>query len=165
MVLKVRPTFSDVAYQARDSLNLGLLTAGSGGVTAIKFVAFANLYLYSINLYQTVLSTSTYTSGGTATVSGQQVSVIVVTNTSTNTATVSLSTATYGPFLAGGSGTAGQVGGVNQYALNTTAGVANAGGINVPVGGYVYAVSGTDATGVTAVTLDYQIYKGAALVE
>jgi hypothetical protein len=157
MALAVRPTFSDPSYQVRQSLALGSVAAGSGGVTA-KWVAFANAVLYSLNLLQQVLSTSTY--NGTASV--QQISVIVIQNTSA-TSTAALSTATYGPFLAGGAGTAGQLNVYNQYALNTTTGTQGYGGIPIPQGSLVYCVSGTDATAVTACSVDYQINTGAGL--
>ena len=153
---------------SRSDLNLGAVAAGSGGQTS-KFVAFANILLFGLTLYQTTLGTSTYTNtvGGTATgtgtTSGQQISVIVVQNTSSTT-TVANSTATIGPFLAGGQGTVAQVGGSNQYAVNTTAGVAGQGGYFVPEGSLVYCVSGTDATAVTVVALDYQIQPFAPVV-
>lgn len=153
----------DPSYIARQDANLGAVPAGSGGQTS-KFVAFANLLLYSLTAYQTVLGTSTYTQSGTATASGQQLSVIVITNTSTTT-TVGLATSTYGPFLAGGQGTVGQVGGMNQYALNTTPGTAGFGGVPCPQGAQVYVVSGTDATAASIVTVDYQIAVGAGLTQ
>jgi len=143
---------------SRSDINLGVVAAGSGGQTS-KFVAFANCLLFGLTLYQQTLGTSTY--NGTA--SGQQISVIVIQNTSTTTA-VQLSTTTIGPFLAGGQGTVAQVGGSNQYAVNTTTGVAGQGGLFVQEGSLVYCVSGTDATAVTAVSLDYQIQPFAPVV-
>lgn len=157
----------DPSFVTRQVLALGAIAAGSGGQTS-KFVAHAALSLFSLQTYQTVLGTSTYTQtvGGTATgtgtVSGQQLSLIIVLNTSTTT-TVGLSTTTVGPFLAGGQGTLGQVGGGNQFALNTVAGVAGQGGIPVPQGAYVYVVSGTDATAVNVCSIDYQIQSQAPI--
>jgi hypothetical protein len=142
-------------------LVLGSNTAGNAGVTS-KFVAFAALQLFSLNLMQQVLSTSTYTIGGTATASVMQMSLIIVQNTST-TATAALSTTTVGPFYAGGAGTAGQLNVYNQYALNTTTGTAGQGGVPVPQGALVYCVTGTDATAVAAATLDYALQQNAAL--
>ena len=151
------------SYVTRQAAILGSNAAGSGGVTA-KFVAFAALQLFSINLMQQVLSTSTYTvSGvGTGTVSIMQVNLIIVQNTSTTT-TAALSTTTIGPFYAGGSGTVGQLNVYNQYALNTTTGTQGQGGVLVPQGALIYASVGTDATAIAAVTLDYQEQVGAGL--
>jgi hypothetical protein len=96
----------------------------------------------------------------------------VIQNTATAGATAALSTSTVGPFIAGGgfvgSGTGtGQIGGVNQFALNTATsaglGVANQGGIPVPALAQVYVVSGTDATAVNLVTLEYSLQNQAAL--
>lgn len=157
----------DPSFVTRQAVALGQIAAGSGAQSS-KFVAHAALSLFSLNAYLTVLGTSTYTQtvGGTATgtgtVSGQQLSLIIVQNTSTTT-TVGLSTTTVGPFLAGGQGTLGQVGGGNQYALNTVSGVAGQGGIPIPAGAYVYVVSGTDATATSVVSLDYQVQSQAPL--
>jgi hypothetical protein len=154
---------------SRSDINLGSVAAGSGGITS-KFVAFANVLLFGLTTYTVTLGSSTYTqtvngtATGTGTASGQQLSVIVVTNTSTTTATVAMSTATIGPFLAGGLGTAAQVGGSNQWAINTNTGTTGYGGYYVPEGSLVYVVSGTDATAVTAATIDYQLAFGAPVV-
>lgn len=163
MSLASRPTYSDPAYLARLSVHMGPLTAGSGGTTT-KFVAAAAYQAYAVTLYAQTLSTSTYTQGGTATASTQQVSLIVITNTSTTT-TVALATSTYGPFLSGGQGTVGQVGGANQYALNTSTGTTGFGGVPIPSGSQFYCVSGTDATAVTNCTVDYQIAPLAGLTQ
>lgn len=150
---------TDPSYLARQDANLGSVTAGSGGQTS-KFVTFANLMLFSLTTYQVTLGTSTYAGpNGTNTGSGQQLSVIIVQNTSTTT-TVALATTTIGPFLAGGQGTVGQIGGSNQFALATSG---QQGGVPVSQGAQVYVVSGTDATAVNAVTLDYSIAPGAGL--
>lgn len=156
---------TDPTYLARQDANLGATVAGSGGVTS-KFVAFAALQLFSLTTYTNTLGTSTYTAGGTATTSGQQVSVITVVNTSTTGTSVALSTTTYGPFLAGGQGlSTAAIGGSNQFALNTTTGTGGYGGIPVPQGALVYAVSGTDATAVTVCTVDYAVQAGAGLTQ
>jgi len=156
---------TDPSYLCRQDANLGSIAAGSGGQSS-KFVAFANLLLFSLTTYTQTLGTSTYTANGTATVSGQQVSVIVIVNTNTTGTAVTLSTSTYGPFLAGGQGLAtAAIGGSNQFALNTTAGTAGFGGIPVAQGALVYCVSGTDATAVTACTVDYQIQNNAGLTQ
>jgi hypothetical protein len=159
--MQVARGYQDPSYLTRQDANLGSLAAGSGGQTS-KFVAFAAMQLFSLTTYLQTLGTSTYTQGGTATASGQQVSVIVIQNTNTTGTAVSLSTATYGPFLAGGQGlSTAAVGGGNQYVLNTTTGSGGLGGISIPQGALVYCVSGTDATAVTACTVDYQIQPGA----
>ena len=128
------------SYVTRQAAILGSNAAGSAGVTA-KFVAFAALQLFSINLLQQTLSTSTYTVSGVG------------------TGTVSI----IGPFYAGGSGTVGQLNVYNQYALNTTTGTQGQGGVLVPQGALIYASVGTDATAIAAVTLDYQEQVGAGL--
>jgi hypothetical protein len=167
--------FNDPAYQNRQVANFGAIVAGSGGVTS-KFVAFAALALFSLSTYQTVAGTSTYTNTvngvGTNTINGQQLSVIVIQNTATAGATAALSTTTIGPFIAGGgfvgggTGT-GQIGGINQFALNTATsaglGVANAGGIPIPQNAQFYVVSGTDATAVNLCAIDFQIAQQAPL--
>lgn len=163
--------YQDPAYTIRLQSGLGLMAAGSGGVSS-KYVAFAALQLMSLSTYQTVAGTSTYTNTvtgvGTATINGQQLSVIIITNTAAAGATAALSTTTIGPFIAGGgfvsggTGT-GQVGGVNQFALNTTAGTAGYGGVPVPSLSQLYVVSGTDATAVNAVTLEFAVQPGSPL--
>lgn len=155
--------FQDPTYLARGKFDGGAIAAGAAGQSS-KFVAHAAVLLMALTTYTTVLGTSTYTNTvtgvGTATASGQQVSVIIVTNTSTTT-TVALSTTTLGPFLAGGQGTAAQVGGSNQFQLNTNTGTQGQGGVLVPQGSYVYVVTGTDATAATVVGIDYQVNAGA----
>lgn len=159
----------DPTYLTRQDMNLGALAAGSGGVTS-KFVAFANTKIYSMTTCQTTNGTSTYTQSGIPVINGQQISVIVVANTATSGQTATLSTTTLGPFIAGGTyapnGTGtGQLGGWNQFQLNSGTGTNGFGGVLVPVGAQVYCVSGTDATAVNAVTIDYQIPAGAGVTE
>lgn len=156
---------TDPSYLARQDLNFGNLTAGSGGVTT-KFAAHAALVLFSLNTITQILSTSTYTAGGTATTSGQQVYVVVVANTNTTGTAVTLATTSYGPFLAGGQGLAtAAIGGYNQFQLNTTTGTAGFGGIPVAQGNLVYCISGTDATAVTNCTVDYAVAPQAPLTQ
>lgn len=157
--------FQDPTYAGRGAFAYGAIAAGSGGVTS-KFVAHAALLLMSLTTFETVAGTSTYTANGTATVSGQQLNVIVIQNTASSGATAALNTTTIGPFLAGGAfvggGTGtGQVGGINQFAINTNTGTTGQGGVLVPQGAQVYVVSGTDATAVNLCTIDYQIQAGA----
>lgn len=165
--------YNDPAFQARSAAFLGAITAGSGGVTS-KFAAHAALLLFSLSTYQTVAGTSTYTNtvGGTGTsvINGQQLSVIVIQNTASSGATAALSTTTIGPFIAGGgfvsggTGT-GQVGGINQFALNTASGTAGFGGLPIAAQSQFYVVSGTDATAVNLCTIDYAIAQQAPLTQ
>lgn len=156
---------TDPSYLTRQDINLGNIAAGNGGVTS-KFTAHAALLLFSLNTNLQTLGTSTYTTGGTGTTSGQQISVIVISNTNTTGTAVTLSTTTYGPYLAGGVGLAtAAVGGFNQFQLNTATDTSGYGGVPVRKGSLVYCVSGTDATAVTNCTLDYQIAPGEGLIQ
>lgn len=163
--------FQDPTYTGRGAFAFGAITAGAAGVTS-KFVTHAALLLMSLNTYQQVAGTSTYTNTvtgvGTSVINGQQLSLIIIQNTATAGATAALSTTTIGPFLAGGgfvgggTGT-GQVGGINQFALNTATGTAGFGGVPVPQNAQLFVVSGTDATAVNQVTIDYMIQPGAGV--
>lgn len=155
----VQRVAQDPSFVARQAAFLGITSAGSGG-TSSKFVAHAALSLFGLTAYQTVLSTSTYTVGGTATTSAQQLNLIVVQNTSTTT-TVALATTTIGPFTAGGPTTTAQIGFPTTWALNTTAGTSGQGGVPINAGAQFYVVSGTDATAQSLVTVDYQIQSQA----
>jgi hypothetical protein len=166
--MQISRQYQDPSYVTRQDANLGSVAAGAAGVTS-KFVAFAAMQLFSLTASLQTAGTSTYTANGTATINGQQLNVIIITNTATGTGSVALATTTYGPYLAGGgynsgngTGTA-QVGGINQWVLNTNTGTAQLGGVPVPTASVVYVVSGTDATAVSAVTLDYQVTTGAGL--
>lgn len=168
MAQAVRPTYADPAYNVRLSQAMGSIAAGAAS-TSTKHIAFANLQFYDISVLETVLSTSTYTVNGTATVSSQQLSLIVIQNANVfTTASASLSTATYGPFYSGGSFASGgtgtaQLSSPNIYALNTATGSTGYGGVPVPAGSIYYIVSGTDATATSSVELGYQIQPNAAL--
>lgn len=169
--------YDNPAYLARQSYN-SIMTAGSGGVSG-KFVAFANLLLFSLTTFTTVAGTSTYTTGmlggpsgvGTAgpAVAATQLSLIRITNTAAAGATVALSTTTIGPFTVGGSflgagGTAtNQIGASNQFALNTSTGSSGLGGLPINAGDQIYVVNGTDATAVELVAIDYQIQPLASV--
>jgi len=167
-------------YTARVGQFQGIMTAGSGGVST-KFVAFANMLLFGLTTFSTIAGTSTYTGGllggppgvnpttGVA-VASTQLNLIRITNTASSGATIALSTTTIGPFTVGGvflgaGGTAtNQVGGSNQFALNTTAGTAGLGGIAINQGDQIFVVNGTDATAVELVAIDYQILPLASVV-
>lgn len=169
MAQKTFPVYDHPAYNVRGTFN-SVMAAGSGGVSG-KFVAHANLLLFGLNAQLTTAGTSTYTNTvtgvGTATINGQQLNLIRITNTASFGATIALSTSTIGPFLAGGNFASGgtgtaQVGGYNQFALNTSA--PTLGGIPINQGDQIFVVSGTDATAVSLVSIDYQIQPLAAVV-
>lgn len=173
MALVVRPTFQDPSYQTRQSFNT-VLNAGSGQTSTVKFVAHAALTIFSLSTFMATAGTSTYTNTvtgvGTSIINADTAAVIVITNANAfSTSSASLSTATYGPFVVGGNFSSGngtqtaQVGGLNQYAINTTTGTQGYGGIPVSQGGYMYVVSGTDATATYVAEIDYQITPGAGL--
>ena len=170
--------YDNPAYISRGNFN-GVMTAGSGGVSA-KFVAFANLLLFSLTTNTITAGTSTFTGGlvggpsgvnattGVA-VAATQLSLIRITNTASAGATIALSTTTIGPFTVGGvflgaGGTAtNQVGANNIFALNTTAGTAGFGGVAINQGDQIFVVNGTDLTAVELVSIDYQVLPGAAV--
>lgn len=162
------------SYAARQDANLGVAAAGAAAQSQ-KFLVFAASRLFSVMSSLVLAGTSTYTTtvNGTGTVrlTGQQYSVIVIQNTATSGQTAQLSTQTYGPFLAGGNfssgnGTqTGQVGGIDQYVLNTGSGTAGYGGVLVAPGSIVYCVSGTDATASSAFTIDYQLDTSAGVTQ
>lgn len=152
------------SYTTRQSVQ-GIMTAGSGGVSN-KWVAHANLLLFSLNSYTTVAGTSTFTftvaGTGTVAVAATQLSLIRITNTASAGATIALSTSTFGPFTVGGSFVSGgtqtnQIGGYSQFQLNTNTGTAGLGGIAINQGDQFFVVNGTDATAVELVNIDYQI--------
>lgn len=154
------------AYTTRQAGFSSIMTAGSAGVSA-KFVAHANLLLFALNTYTTIVGTSTFTYSGvsgtnTVAVAATQLSLIRITNTASVGATIALSTSTFGPYTVGGqfitSGTlTNQVGAYSQFQLNTNTGTAGAGGIAINQGDQFFIVNGTDATAVELVNIEYQI--------
>jgi len=168
--------YDQPSYTARVGTFNSIMTAGSGGVSG-KFVAFANMQLFSLNSYTTIVGTSTYTTGilggptgATVAVAATQLSLIRITNTATAGATIGLSTSTIGPFTvagvflgAGGTAT-NQAGAYNQFALNTSAGTAGFGGVSINQGDQIFVVNGTDATAVELVSIDYQLTPLASVV-
>lgn len=153
------------AYTTRQSY-AATTAAGAGGVSA-KFVAYAALTLFGLNVQTLVAGTSTYTytQGGTATVAvaAQQLNLIRITDTNTTGVGVpTLSTSTIGPFTQGGrvaaNGTlTNAIGAFSQFQLNTATGTAGFGGVNINQGDQFYIVSGTDATGTVLAQIDYQV--------
>lgn len=168
------------SYLTRVGSFNSIMVAGSGGVSG-KFVAFANMLLFGLTTFSTVAGTSTFTGGlvggpsgvnattGVA-VAATQLNLIRITNTAAAGATIALSTTTIGPFTVGGvflgaGGTAtNQIGASNQFALNTTAGTAGLGGVQINQGDQIFVVNGTDATAVELVSIDYQILPLASVV-
>jgi len=146
---KTFPTYNDPNYTVRDSICTGILT---GSTATFKWVAYANQYVYSVTTYLDTIGTSTYSS----TTSAQTVSLYVLTNTST-TSTVGLTTTTYGPWVAGGTGSPAQAGGSNVNVLNTTTGTGGFGGVYVPKWSELYVQLGTDATAKVTAAVDYQL--------
>lgn len=162
--------YDNASYIARGAFAT-IMTAGSGGVSA-KFVAHANLQLFSLNAFTTVASTSTYTAtqyynysgsstSATVHVNASQLSLIRITNTAAAGVAPSLSTSTIGPFyvdtlFANGTAT-GQIGATASVALNTSTGSAGLGGLSINAGDQIYVVNGTDASSVNLVTIDWSV--------
>jgi len=167
------------AYIARQVFAASTVTGSAG--TSTKYVAYANMALFSVNVYTNVTGTTTLTNtvgtAGTATVSSAIFSFIRVTNTASAGSSVSLSTTTVGPFYiggifaSGGTGTA-QVGGFNSYAISTNTattqvnpyGLGVNGGLAVNQGDLFWVVNGTDATANYTVEIDYQLQPLASIV-
>lgn len=170
--------YDNASYVARLVVNLGPNAAGSAGVTS-KFVAHANLLLFSLSAYTTIAGTSTatasaaqYYNNGTNSalvhVNSPAFNLIRITNTAGTGVAPSVSTSTIGPFYADtyfANGTAtGQVNSFTQVGLNTSTGTAGLNGLAINAGDQVYVVNGTDATAVSLFTLDYQIVPLANVV-
>lgn len=169
--------YDNPAYIARGAFAT-ITAAGSGGVSA-KFVAHANLLLFSLNAFTTVASTSTYTAtqyynysgsstSATVHVAASQLSLIRITNTAAAGVAPALSTSTIGPFyvdtlFANGTAT-GQIGAVAQVALNTSTGTAGLNGLAINQGDQIYIVNGTDASSVNLITIDWQVQPLANVV-
>jgi len=167
------------SYVARQAVSLGAITAGAAGVTG-RFTAHANLQIYGITSYTTIAGTSTTTTTNAAPpataasqvhVNCQLLNLIRIYNTASAGVAPALATATFGPFIAGGSfanGTyTGAVGQAAAYPVNSglyvgtstvlpNSSLTNQGGVAVNAGDSLYVVSGTDATAVNVITLDYQ---------
>lgn len=174
-------SYDNAAYLARQMIPLGVTAAGAAAATS-KFIAFANLLIFSITATLTTVGTSTYTGwNGTATVTAvgaETFSVIRVFNTAAAGAAPVLGTATYGPFVASlynGTATGTQTNSANPgFTVNVTlsgtatgtgtttgqmqAGSAAAiGGFPVNQGDQLFVVQGTDATAVANYALEYAI--------
>lgn len=177
--------YDNASAITRQAAQLTPAAAGSGAASG-KFYAWAALTIYGVSLAVTTAGTSTYTVGGTATSPAAQVSAIIVQNTNTTGTAVTQGTTTIGPFTAGGTSTATNVGGTSggiaggfqgPYALNTVGGTnttqvvgtatysagypGNAsvgfGGIQLNPGDTLYFVNGTDATAVLVPTIQYSL--------
>ena len=159
-------------YGARGSFN-GIMTAGSAGVSQ-KFVAHAALRVFGLNVYTTIVGTSTYTGGlygqpasATLAVAATQLNLIKINRTSADGVTIVLATSTVGPFTVGGvfngagNTATNQVGAAMYFPLNTSDAV---GGLAVARGDQLYVVNGTDGTAVELIGIDYQVVPGADVV-
>ena len=147
MAQKTFPTYDDPNYTTRQTVESGIIT---GNAAQYKWLAFSNQYGYTVKTFMDTIGTSTYSS----TTSAQTVSMYVVINTST-TSTVGLTTTTYGPWVAGGTGSPAQAGGYNINVLNTNTGPGGFGGVYVPEGSEIYFQLGTDATAKVTAVYDY----------
>ena len=115
-----------------------------------KFVAFANLQIYSVGMTCIAAGTSTYTAwNGTATVTttgtGDSFSLIRVSGTASST---------YGPYVSDA-----PVGGFRQVQLTQTGVGSNTatGGIPVLQGDYFWVLRGTDATSVQYPVVEWAV--------
>jgi hypothetical protein len=159
---KTFPVWDSPSYNVRQSLQFGKV---SGNAATAKFIAYANMYLYSLQVYVDTLGTSTFSN----TLSCNTIQLNVITNTNTSTNSVSLATATWGPYVAAGNqvstttGTA-LIGSLSYIALNTAAGSAGYGGYYVPQGAEIVVTLGADATAVVVPAIDYQLAPLAAVV-
>jgi len=169
--------YDDPAYTIRLGHGFGQNAAGASTAFG-KFVAFTALTIFSVNSILATAGTSTYTAwNGTATttaINGDQFSLIRVTNTATAGATPALSTTTYGPYAVSlyngtATGTQTTVAGVsNYYPLSGTGGITantGTGGISVNQGDSLHIVRGTDATAISAFSLEYAITPLANLTK
>lgn len=174
--------YDSPVYVARQMIPLGVTAAGAAAVTS-KFIAFANLLVFSITATQIAVGSSTYTGwNGTATVTAvgaDTFSVIRVFNTNTALGTSpGLGTATYGPFVSSlyngtqtGTQTNSSLPGysVNVPLSGTATGTgtvtgqmqagsaAATGGFPVNQGDQLYIVRGTDTTATANFALEYAV--------
>lgn len=160
--------YDHAAYLARLAHGFGQNAAGASTAFG-KFVAFANLQVFAVNSVLIAAGTSTYTAwNGTATTTailGDSYSLIRVTNTAAAGASPALSTSTYGPYalsLYNGTATGTQTAlvGVSNYVPVSQTGAAAAtanGGFSVNQGDTLHIVRGTDATAVSAFSIEYAI--------
>jgi hypothetical protein len=152
---KTFPTYDDVSYRARQSLQFGKVT---GNAATAKLCAYANLVAYSVSVYVDTAGTSTFSS----TISAQSLQLTIITNTNTTGTAVGLATTTWGPYAIGGplvstsTGT-GVAGGFVQFPLNTNTGAAGQGGYYVPAGSEFNVLLGADATAVLVPAIDYNL--------
>jgi len=158
------------AYIARLSHGFGQNTAGASTAFA-KFVAFTNLQVLGVTAAQVTAGTSTTTLwNGTATttaINGDAFHLIHISNSAAMGATPSMSTNTHGPYalsLYNGTATATQTtvaGAFVQVAMGTNTGAGaptpSTGGFTANQGDQIYILRGTDATAVSAYTLEYGV--------
>ena len=136
----------------------------TGNAATAKFVAYANMLLFSCSVFVDTAGTSTFSS----TISAQSLQLTIITNTNTTGTAIGLATTTWGPYAMGGlqlstsTGT-GIAGGFVQFALNTTTGTGGFGGYYVPAGSEVTLTLGADATAVLVPAIDYQLANLASV--
>ena len=164
MAFKTFPVWDSPSYNTRQSFNFTQSTATAKN----KWLAYANSYVYSLNLLLDTVGTGTYTgtgqtlgvtNGTTTSTLGQTIAVFAILNTSTTT-TPSLSTTTFGTYVAGGTAATALAGQYSSFALNTAV---SGGGFPVPQGSEISFVGGADATAIVAVSLDFQLAPLAAV--
>ncbi len=166
-------------YLVHQQISFAAPAAGSAATTA-KYVAFANLSIYSITaVMATSGGTSTYTYwNGTATVTAigaQTFQLVRVFNTAAAGTAPAMGTATYGPFvcsLYNGTATGTQTNSTATFLANTvqlygtaTLGTGQQqvgtnsgnGGFQVQQGDMLYVVQGTDTTATLAYALDFSV--------
>lgn len=166
-------------YTVHQALQFAAPTAGSA-VTTSKFIAFANMTVYSITANMvTSGGTSTYTLwNGTSTVTAigaQTFAVVRIFNTAAAGTAPAVGTATYGPYvcsLYNGTATGTQTNSTATYLTNnvqlwgtatTGTGAQQAGtnsgngGFQVNQGDILYVVQGTEATATLAYSLEFSV--------
>jgi len=158
--------YDHAAYIIRYTHNFGQNTAGAS-TTFQKYIAFTSMQVLSVTAALQTAGTSTTTAwNGTATttsINGDSFSVIQVSNSAAIGATPVLTTSTHGPYnlsLYNGTATATQTavaGAFVNIALSTTTGSGapvGTGGFVINQGDAVYIQRGTDATAISAFTLE-----------
>jgi hypothetical protein len=152
---RTQAVYDHPSYTTRQSLQFGKIT---GNAATGKFLAFANMIGYQLQVLVDTLGTSTFSS----TKSANSVQLTIVINTDTTGTSPALSTATWGPYVAGGNnvststGTAA-IGAITYINLNTSTGTGGFGGYYIPQGSEIIVTLGTDATAVVVAALDYTL--------
>jgi len=157
-------SYDHPAYLARSTYAYGQNAAGAS-TNFGKFVAFANMFVYSIQAAAITAGTSTQTQwNGTGTVVNINADSFNLIHVFNGTA---VTTATHGPFtVSGGTSTSTTTAGVfTNVALSGTGTSGNVqagtntsvGGIAVNAGDTIHILRGTDATAVSAFAIEYAL--------